>query len=556
MNSASRPDPTAFTATAGDPPPPSMRHAGRRVALALGAAALLVAASVAWAAPSSAQAGDNDRRPSGLAVELVGGLVTLSWDAPAADAGSVTGYKIVRRLPLHDAVGAFETVAQDTGDTATSWVDTEATTAGEAYAYRVVALRGDQESKRSRFARIDLPADYTPPQPEPHNSDPVESDSDPGDSDPEKSGGPDESDSDPGDSDPEKSGGPDESDSDPDESDSGPDESDSDPDDSDPDESTGSDGSDAGEDDAGVVPQRPSGLVVELVNHLEVYLGWGRSSDDSISGYEILRRTASDPPGQFATINADTRSAAPEYHDTDVEPATTYIYRVKALNAAGKSRQSRAVRTSTWPAPAPASDAGDGGISLDDGTGEDGGDGDAAMLVPAAPTGLRAPLLSSDRVVLVWDDPGDESVSGYAIVRLAPSMRQMSVLSEDTASTATSYTDDTAQPGTRYLYAVHSLNEHGASAASEFVDVTTLEAVRALAADTQQISTRADGGVEVWSATMTVGKDLPQIRGDGLDENGQLTNRRDMTMHGYDELDAWENIANRQAFGMLPHRQI
>ena len=40
-----------------------------------------------------------DLAPSGLEVSLVENRVTLSWDAPASDAASVTGYEILRRRP-------------------------------------------------------------------------------------------------------------------------------------------------------------------------------------------------------------------------------------------------------------------------------------------------------------------------------------------------------------------------------------------------------------------------------------------------------------------------
>ena len=52
--------------------------------------------------------------------------------------------------------------ANDTGSTATTYTDSDAMTPGERYTYRVKALRGDQESTHSNYARVDLPQ-TTPP---------------------------------------------------------------------------------------------------------------------------------------------------------------------------------------------------------------------------------------------------------------------------------------------------------------------------------------------------------------------------------------------------------
>ena len=134
-----------------------MSRALKRAAIAAAAVLVAAAAVVAGGAPSSASTDENALRPSGLSAQLVGDRVTLSWQAPSADADAVTGYKILRRLPGTDAVGAFATIEADTASAATTWVDLSADQAGQAYTYRVVALRGAAESKWSRYARIDLP---------------------------------------------------------------------------------------------------------------------------------------------------------------------------------------------------------------------------------------------------------------------------------------------------------------------------------------------------------------------------------------------------------------
>ena len=69
--------------------------------------------------------------------------------------------------------------------------------------------------------------------------------------------------------------------------------------------------------------------------------------------------------GRFDIINPDTGTADTAYTDTDVTPSTRYVYRVKAINPAGTSRQSRYLRAQT-PSSPPSNDD-EGGDGSDDG---------------------------------------------------------------------------------------------------------------------------------------------------------------------------------------------
>ena len=100
-----------------------------------------------------------DLAPSGLEVSLVENRVTLTWDAPASDAASVTGYEILRRRP-NDGEAALTTLVADTGNAETGYTDDTANEPGVRYTYRVRALRDGEQSKVSNYARIDLPEDY------------------------------------------------------------------------------------------------------------------------------------------------------------------------------------------------------------------------------------------------------------------------------------------------------------------------------------------------------------------------------------------------------------
>ena len=99
-----------------------------------------------------------DLAPSGLSAKAVfdGGDsagVELAWDAPAVDAASVTAYEILRAV----GDGDLATLVADTGSADTTYTDDTATEAGERYAYRVKALRGEETSQPSDRAEAIIP---------------------------------------------------------------------------------------------------------------------------------------------------------------------------------------------------------------------------------------------------------------------------------------------------------------------------------------------------------------------------------------------------------------
>ena len=99
-------------------------------------------------------------------------------------------------------------------------------------------------------------------------------------------------------------------------------------------------------------PARPQGLTGD-VTHDVVSLRWDDPGDDSITSYQILRRDAdTDAPGVFYVHVDNTGNAGNSYVDSDVEPDTRYVYRIKARNAAGLSVQSSYFNANTPAAPA------------------------------------------------------------------------------------------------------------------------------------------------------------------------------------------------------------
>ena len=191
----------------------------------------------------------------------------------------------------------------------------------------------------------------------------------------------------------------------------------------------------------GSAPAKPTGLSA-TASHDQVILTWDDPGDDSITGYMILRRVrVDDTGGKFSELAPDTGSAATTYSDDTVAASTTYTYRIKAINEHGVSERSRWFHIDTPADP-----------------------------VPAKPTGLSA-TATHDRVTLTWDEPQDDSITGYVVLRRLryddPS-GHFDELAPDTGTAATTYTDDTVAAGTSYTYRIKAVNGAGTSERSRW----------------------------------------------------------------------------------------
>ena len=132
------------------------RFRRQKAALALLTAAGLAAALLLFL-PWEALAQNDPSGPSDLSARVVDSGIQLDWEAPQADAGAVTGYRILRRRP-DEGEGRLTQLVRDTGSTATAYLDASATEQGVRYIYRVRALRGEEKSKFSNKAEATYPA--------------------------------------------------------------------------------------------------------------------------------------------------------------------------------------------------------------------------------------------------------------------------------------------------------------------------------------------------------------------------------------------------------------
>ena len=196
----------------------------------------------------------------------------------------------------------------------------------------------------------------------------------------------------------------------------------------------------------GSAPDKPTGLSA-TASHDSVTLNWDDPGDDTITGYVILRRVrVNDEGGEFNELVADTGSATTTYTDDTVAASTTYTYRIKAINEHGVSHRSRWYHIDI---PAPP--------------------------VPAKPKSLAA-TATHDQVDLTWNDPGDDSITGYVIlrrVRVNDEGGEFNELVADTGSATTTYTDDTVAASTTYTYRIKAINEHGVSDRSRWYHIDT-----------------------------------------------------------------------------------
>ena len=93
------------------------------------------------------------------------------------------------------------------------------------------------------------------------------------------------------------------------------------------------------------LPMTPNMTGAAVSPASQVYLFWSEPSNDSITGYQILRGPDAD---NLAIIEDDTGSSSTSYTDTAPPAGQTHTYAVKARNASGlspcRTRSPRACR--------------------------------------------------------------------------------------------------------------------------------------------------------------------------------------------------------------------
>ena len=96
-------------------------------------------------------------------------------------------------------------------------------------------------------------------------------------------------------------------------------------------------------------PGTPTTLTAEVNQNGEIELSWTAPAGEPVSGYQILRRRPREGESTLQVYVENTGSAATASTDRAAPAGTLYIYRVKAINAAGLGPQSNFVNVDHQP---------------------------------------------------------------------------------------------------------------------------------------------------------------------------------------------------------------
>ncbi|MDE2795964.1 MAG: fibronectin type III domain-containing protein [Gemmatimonadota bacterium] len=198
-----------------------------------------------------------------------------------------------------------------------------------------------------------------------------------------------------------------------------------------------------------LAPGAPMNLMAKADGSSEVELDWDPPEDDGgseITGYRI---EYSDDGQTWDDLERNTGSTSTSYEHRGITAGTRYYYRVRAINDVGASPPSNEAAATT----------------------------DAS--VPDAPEGLAATAIDEGRIDLVWSPPsfdGGSAVTGY---RIEYSMGTVNwkVLTENTLSTATTYSHTGLDANTEVTYRIAAINTLGFGAYSNLATATTAATV-------------------------------------------------------------------------------
>ncbi|MDT4910836.1 MAG: acid phosphatase type 7, partial [Pseudonocardiales bacterium] len=185
-------------------------------------------------------------------------------------------------------------------------------------------------------------------------------------------------------------------------------------------------------------PTPPTTVTATAVSTSKIAVTWSGATDNvGVTGYRILRDSVqlTEQPG-----------TATSYTDATATPNTTYSYTIVAIDAAGNtSVPSASATVSTTGAP--------------DGT------------PPTQPGSLTGTAPSSSQVNLAWTASTDNvAVTGYNVYRNGIALQTATV---PDSNPPTTFTDDTAAPGTTYTYQVSAVDAAGNESSKASVSVTT-----------------------------------------------------------------------------------
>ena len=187
-------------------------------------------------------------------------------------------------------------------------------------------------------------------------------------------------------------------------------------------------------------PPAPSGLTATAQGQTSIALAWADNATDE-TGYRVERQVSG---GAFAEI-AQLAAGATTFSNTGLTAATTYGYRVRAVNGAGFSGYSNTASATTAAPPPPPPP-------------------------PAAPSGLTATAQGQTSIALAWADNATDE-TGYRVERQV-SGGAFSEIAQ-LAAGATTFSNTGLTAATTYGYRVRAVNGAGFSGYSNTASATT-----------------------------------------------------------------------------------
>ena len=221
---------------------------------------------------------------------------------------------------------------------------------------------------------------------------------------------------------------------------------------------------------AATVPSAPSNLVATAHGRTQINLSWRAPISDGgarISGYRI---EVSRDGNTWTTRVTNTGSVATTYVHRGLSAASTWHYRVYAINSAGESPESNVAVAKT----------------------------DAT--VPGKPTGLTATANGKSQIDLAWVAPANDGgapITGYRIERSSNRTTWKTLRSN---VTSTSFSHVGLEPATTVHYRVFAVNVAGAGPAS---DIATAKTDATVPGPPTGLSAKASGTSQIdlsWSA--------------------------------------------------------
>ncbi len=197
------------------------------------------------------------------------------------------------------------------------------------------------------------------------------------------------------------------------------------------------------------LPDKPTNLEATARSDSEIVLKWLAPEYDGgapINGYLI--EVSTDAGLTWSVARDNTGSNVTSFVDAELTPATTYHYRVAAINRIGTGERSEYAYAKTL------------------------------AVVPDSPRNLEAEVVSSTLVELRWQPPeydGGAPVTAY-LLEISGDGRDWETLAE--VMNDTEFSDDGVIPGRKWHYRVSAINEIGTGPPSNVVVVITDDPVQ------------------------------------------------------------------------------